>query len=63
MLNTPEINIPKTCLNMAAVEASRIGHDDNDDDDENGSPVYSHASYSHIYGIIQYGKTHRQIPI
>ena len=43
MLNTPEINIPKTCLNMAAVEASRIGHDD--DDDENGSPVYSHASY------------------
>ena len=28
-----------------------------------GSPVYSLGSYFHIYGIMQYAKTHSNIPI
>ena len=37
-------------------------HDDNDDD-EYGFSVYLYVPYSHIYGILKYGKTHRQITI
>ena len=69
MSNLPICRPPSPLRAAAAWAGSKItdddyddddddGDDDDDDDDNDGNAVYSHGSYFHIYGIMQYAKTH-----